>query len=253
MRLILSLFPGADLLGKAFEAAGFCVVHARDILTGGDIRDFHAPPGKFDGVIGGPPCQSFSTASVYTGTRAINLIPEFLRVIEEAQPRFAVMENVRGVLKNHAGPDWSYSILRDFDCGGLTHRRRVFWFYGIPPAPAPVKRQGAAAWSVLASNFKKRYTAAADGTTYFHGHVQLSAHEAAKLQGFPELADKLTSELHRNGNLLPKRDANNLAVHLLGNGVPRALGDYVARHVVNCLDGRDSYHMTGLPLFAQDS
>ncbi len=55
--LILSLFPGIDLLGRAFEETGFCVVRGPDLITGGDIRSFHPPAKQFAGVIGGPPCQ----------------------------------------------------------------------------------------------------------------------------------------------------------------------------------------------------
>lgn len=38
--LILSLFPGIDLLGRAFEELGACVVRGPDLLWGGDIRAF---------------------------------------------------------------------------------------------------------------------------------------------------------------------------------------------------------------------
>ena len=58
--LVLSLFPGIGLLDMAFEEAGFCVVRGPDLLWGGDVRTFHVPAGRFDGVIGGPPCQAFS-------------------------------------------------------------------------------------------------------------------------------------------------------------------------------------------------
>lgn len=59
--LVLSLFPGIGLLDMAFEAEGFCVVRGPDLLWGGDIKRFHPPAGRFDGVIGGPPCQLRST------------------------------------------------------------------------------------------------------------------------------------------------------------------------------------------------
>ena len=51
--LVLSIFPGIDLFGRAFEEKGYCVVRGPDILWGGDIRTFHPPPGVFEGVIGG--------------------------------------------------------------------------------------------------------------------------------------------------------------------------------------------------------
>ena len=62
MQLILSLFTGGGLFDIAFKENGFCVVSAGDIITGPEfsIFNFHAPPSKFDGVIGGSPCQQFS-------------------------------------------------------------------------------------------------------------------------------------------------------------------------------------------------
>ena len=101
MRLVLSLFPGIGLLDMAFEEAGFCVVRGPDPLWGGDVRKFHAPSGRFDGVIGGPPCQPFSQlvhmvrANGYEPKHE-NLIPEMERIIAEAQPEWFVMEEVRG-------------------------------------------------------------------------------------------------------------------------------------------------------------
>ena len=92
--LVLSLFPGIGLLDHAFELEGFCVVRGPDLLWGGDIREFHPPAGRFDGVIGGPPCQAFSTSN--TSGKGENLIPEFCRVVREACPRWWVMENVPG-------------------------------------------------------------------------------------------------------------------------------------------------------------
>ena len=98
MSLVLSLFPGIGLLDMAFEEEGFCVVRGPDLLWGGDIRRFHPPAGKFDGVIGGPPCQAFSRLRHLVKANgyktAENLIPEFERVVAEALPSWFLMENV---------------------------------------------------------------------------------------------------------------------------------------------------------------
>src|SRR5690349_16232481 len=95
MQLVLSVFPGIDLLGRAFELEGYCVVRGPDLIWGGDIRDFNAPSGKFDGVIGGSPCQDFSKArrSAPTGD-GLAMIAEFCRVIEQVRPRWFLLENV---------------------------------------------------------------------------------------------------------------------------------------------------------------
>lgn len=34
-QLVLSIFPGIDLLGYAFEKEGFCVASSRDYILGG--------------------------------------------------------------------------------------------------------------------------------------------------------------------------------------------------------------------------
>ncbi len=97
--LVLSIFPGIGLLDRAFEEEGFCVVRGPDQLWGGNIKEWSPPPGRFDGIIGGPPCQCFSRLVAivrHNGYRiGENLIPEFERVVAEAQPDWFVMENVR--------------------------------------------------------------------------------------------------------------------------------------------------------------
>ena len=98
-RLVLSLFPGIGMLDAAFEGEGFCVVRGPDVLWGGDIRRFHPPAKRFDGVIGGPPCQPFSRLAHMVRHNGYepqfgNLIPEFERCIEEAAPAWFLMEEV---------------------------------------------------------------------------------------------------------------------------------------------------------------
>ncbi len=100
MSFVLSLFPGIGMLDQAFEEEGFCVVRGPDVLWGGDIRRFHPPPGRFDGIIGGPPCQAFSSLAALVRAKGYepkfgNLIPEFERCVTEAGPSWFLMENVR--------------------------------------------------------------------------------------------------------------------------------------------------------------
>jgi len=81
-QLVLSLFPGIGLLDRAFEEEGFCVVRGPDLLWGGDIKRWHAPRGRFDGIIGGPPCQCFSRLVHIVRHNGYkvgeNLIPQFV-------------------------------------------------------------------------------------------------------------------------------------------------------------------------------
>ncbi len=134
MQLVLSLFPGIDMLGHAFKAEGFCVVQGGDVIFGGDIRDEHYPAGRFDGLIGGPPCQTFSQLKHLHKCMGItpkfgNLIPEFERATAEAAPEWFLMENVKqaplpAVDGYVVRPYW----VVDWKCGGKTQRRRRFSF-----------------------------------------------------------------------------------------------------------------------------
>lgn len=127
-QLVLSLFPGIGLLDQAFELEGFCVVRGPDLLWGGDVRRFHPPAGRFDGVIGGPPCQAFSSASGGQ-SRAENLIPEFERCVREARPRWFVMENVpQAPIPRVAGFVSAWLHVNNRWVGGEQNRVRRFTF-----------------------------------------------------------------------------------------------------------------------------
>jgi len=98
MQLVLSLFPGVDLLGRGFEAEGFCVVRGPDLIFGGDIRDFNPPPDRFDGIIGGSPCQDFSSLRRCPPSGyGLQMLAEFVRCVEQARPDWFLLENVPGV------------------------------------------------------------------------------------------------------------------------------------------------------------
>jgi DNA (cytosine-5)-methyltransferase 1 len=136
--LVLSLFPGIGLLDRAFEEEGFCVVRGPDLLWGGDVKRFHPPAGKFDGVIGGPPCQLFSELEPLneyqrrngkTIKQAENLIPEFERIVATAAPFWFLMENVPNApLPNIDGFGTCERLVRDVWVGGETNRLRRFSF-----------------------------------------------------------------------------------------------------------------------------
>lgn len=96
--LVLSLFPGIGLLDRAFEEEGFCIVRGPDVLWGGDIKRFHPPAGRFDGVIAGVPCQHWSPLVHMVrhthGESAVaeDMFPEFQRVAGEARPTWFLTE-----------------------------------------------------------------------------------------------------------------------------------------------------------------
>lgn len=143
MQLVLSLFPGIGLLDQAFEEQNFCVVRGPDLLWGGDVKKFHPPKGKFDGVIGGPPCKCFSQLSHIVRARygdaavAENLIPEFERCIAETQPQWFLMENTpRAPVPHVTGYAVNGTcILNNRSFGGSQNRVRRFSFGVLGDTP----------------------------------------------------------------------------------------------------------------------
>jgi DNA (cytosine-5)-methyltransferase 1 len=78
-------------------------ISAQSLLEeGGRVLELGRPllPGEVYLVTGGPPCQPFSTA----GKRGSVMDPrgslfmDFIRIVKEIQPRFFLMENVKGLL-----------------------------------------------------------------------------------------------------------------------------------------------------------
>lgn len=128
--VVLSCFPGIGLLDRGFEEEGYCVVRGPDILWGGDIRRFHAPAGRFNGIIGGSPCQDFSAAKIATPEEySDEMLNEQKRVILEADVEWFLSENVP------RAPDFEiegYHIqrfkLNAHWFGGYQRRKRKFHF-----------------------------------------------------------------------------------------------------------------------------
>jgi DNA (cytosine-5)-methyltransferase 1 len=150
--VLLSLFPGVDLLGHAFELEWpeACIVRGPDLIFGSlsDIRRFHPPAGKFTGVIGGPPCQCFSSLVHLVRAngnepRFGNLIPEYERCVGEAQPEWFLMENVpkapEPVVAGYSVRSFllDNSALDGGDGYGLEQRRVRRFSFGLRGREAP--------------------------------------------------------------------------------------------------------------------
>lgn len=155
----LDLFSGAGGLSLGFAAGGFKTLAAVEIdkssvetfsihtpraeIFDTDICDvsFKNLKGKVDLVIGGPPCQPFSSG----GLRAADLdhrdmVPEFIRAVEEVHPFAFVMENVPGLAVNDRisylnsiilhltslGYQVTWKILKAEEYGVPQKRRRLF-------------------------------------------------------------------------------------------------------------------------------
>lgn len=259
--LVLSLFPGIGLLDMAFELEGFCVVRGPDVLWGGDIRRFHPPAGKFDGVIGGPPCQAFSRLrylNPLAGQKHGNLIPEFERCVLEAQPAWFLMENVEAApLPNIVGYGPSGGMLNNRWFGAEQQReRRITFGHRGPPGQhvnirayleinlfeAPlcefaVTRSAAAVPDRYGGSGKIKKSLRPPAVLAGHGDgangdrarglTARSVEEMCRLQGLPEdfLSEApFTAEGKR---------------HVIGNGVPLPMGRAIARAVKRAMYARE--------------
>lgn len=160
---IISLFSGAGGLDKGFEAAGINTLWANEydkdiwetfeknfqdtVLDKRSIRDVPSSDiPKADGIVGGPPCQSWSEAGGLKGIKDKRgqLFFEFIRVLRDKKPKFFLAENVSGMLASRhsealgsikklfadSGYRLSFSLLNAADYGVPQDRKRVF-FIGI--------------------------------------------------------------------------------------------------------------------------
>jgi len=125
---VISLFSGAMGFDLGFEADGFDIAISQDIdpwcvktaesnghkCIHGDIKSLLQKDPNCDfllkaaglardevfAVIGGPPCQPFSTAGkrLSTNDPRGSLFMDFCHVVKTVKPRFFVMENVKGLI-----------------------------------------------------------------------------------------------------------------------------------------------------------
>lgn len=114
---IVSLFSGAGGLDLGFRKAGFDIIWANEYdkqmsqtysknhpNTFLDTRDITKIPmdeiPECEGVIGGPPCQSWSEAGALRGIedKRGQLFFDFIKILKEKQPLFFLAENVSGML-----------------------------------------------------------------------------------------------------------------------------------------------------------
>ena len=162
---VISLFSGCGGLDLGFERAGFHVSVANEFdpaifdtfrvnhpnthLIEGDVRKVTkediAPflDGEVDGIIGGPPCQSWSEAGSLRGIEDARgqLFFDYIRILKEFRPKFFLAENVSGMLANRhdaavqnilqmfgeAGYNVSLTLVNAKDYGVAEERKRVFY------------------------------------------------------------------------------------------------------------------------------
>lgn len=164
---IIDLFCGIGGLSLGFEQAGFEVISAVDMWKDAIVTYNHNRENKIakvetvevfndnelpeliksvhiTGIIGGPPCQGFSTV----GRREVDdprnkMYLEFYKAVKLASPDFFVIENVKGMLTlnkgafvkdlierfgpNGLGYNITYQLLNAADYGIPQNRYRVFY------------------------------------------------------------------------------------------------------------------------------
>lgn len=162
---VVSFFAGAGGLDLGFQKAGFNVVwaneydkdiwetyeknHPQTTLDRRSIVNIESDEvPECDGIIGGPPCQSWSEAGSLRGIndKRGQLFYDFIRILEAKQPKFFLAENVSGMLlERHSealnnikelfknagiGYELSFKLLNASDFDVPQDRKRVF-FIGI--------------------------------------------------------------------------------------------------------------------------
>ncbi len=159
---IVSLFSGCGGLDLGFEMAGFHVMWANEfdkdiwatyrynhkdtVLDTRSVTEIDASEiPDCEGIIGGPPCQSWSIGGSMRGLddKRGQLFWDYIRIINDKRPKFFVVENVQGMLlerygtalkdfidafgKAGGGYDITFQLVNAADYGVPEDRKRVFF------------------------------------------------------------------------------------------------------------------------------
>lgn len=149
---LISLFSGAGGLDLGFKRAGFEISIANEydktiwdtyeknhksILLKQDIRTVKGTqlPNNITGIIGGPPCQSWSEAGSLRGIDDDRgkLFFDYIRILKDKKPKFFLAENVSGMMASRHKKSVE-NIIRLFkECGYNVYINLVNAAdYGIP-------------------------------------------------------------------------------------------------------------------------
>ena len=154
---VISLFSGAGGCSLGFAAAGLKPSFAADndaqaaasysenlrtecaVLDLSDPQSVHEVIARTDGhspffIVGGPPCQGFSTAGPRRSDDPRNrLIFNYLEIVQRTFPRWFLFENVEGILTSNGGKD-IVALVEAFARLGYVVRLEKLNFaaYGVP-------------------------------------------------------------------------------------------------------------------------
>lgn len=133
---LIDFFAGAGGLSHGFQMAGFEVLGGTDVeekfkktyeenhdapYIPADVRNLavedlmkqlNVEKEEIDIVVGGPPCQGFSLAKANRdpGDSRNQLVSEYIRKIYEIQPKWFLMENVKGLASMEDGDVLEYAL-----------------------------------------------------------------------------------------------------------------------------------------------
>jgi DNA (cytosine-5)-methyltransferase 1 len=219
--LVLDVPPGLGLLGMAFEQVGYCVVAGPDLLWGRDMRNWHPARGAFEGIIGGPPCQEFTTSfgRKIEGNHPKygNLIPEWERIVFEAQPDWFLMENVRQAPIPEVTDYHIKSFLYNNRwTGAIQDRERRFTFGSKSELNLVLEE------TLFHNPIKSPTVIGADSGLLRRDNTRFSPSLSEKciLQGLP-------GDFFKEPSPFKKSNAHEM----VGNGVPLPMGKTIARAV----------------------
>ncbi len=155
----ISLFAGAGGCSLGFKRASYNVIFALDLDQaavetyranfpetrcdtadirgvdfGGLMRELDLGPGELDMLIGGPPCQGFSTAGQRFWDDPRNaLLKSYAHALQALQPKWFMMENVEGLLTTNNGESAHEAAKAFIDLGYRIRIDKVYAHeYGIP-------------------------------------------------------------------------------------------------------------------------
>ncbi len=230
--LVCDVPPGIGLLGLAFQEVGYCIVNGPDLLWGRDMIGWHPVRGAFEGVIGGPPCKAFSRGQIPSLRKTpmpLTLIPEFERIVFEAQLDWWLMENVpKAPIPKVNGYVTQSILLNNRYFGAEQDRKRRFTFGTIDGRPLVVDvalfENPAKANTVTATEGAKGYRPNGFRSPYTR---RRDFTKICALQGLPsDFLDDEYSPFTLAGKYM-----------MVGNGVPLPMGIAVARAVKRATGG----------------